>query len=424
MTLTEALHGARQPLAAEVDRTADYVRNQDERTLTLAIWITMGTSAGLAVVGLVFDDRLAVISLVTLAALCPVLLELGARGRVPLAGALLPGLVLAVATLHMIAGDGLRDPGAVAYPIVVTLGGYLLGKRALPYLVLGTVTGLSSVLWLGLHAGPASALADGLEDYCASVLLLGATALLIWIYMDNAQRNLLRIRSSESEVLRAYEDTLEAWARALEYRDRETEGHSRRVTELGVRLARVLGLGEDEVMRIRWGALLHDVGKLAIPDSILLKPGPLTEIEKALMERHTDYAREILSRIPFLHPVIAIPYHHHERWDGTGYPERLAGAEIPLAARIFTVVDQWEALTSDRPYRRAWPRERVVSYLRSNAGRIFDPEIVEVFLGQVVAGGAAAQEPSESSPPRDGAAADRVHRKGSPRARLIASSGE
>jgi hypothetical protein len=387
-----------------VDRIAAYVRSQGERTLTLAIWIALGTSAALAVVALIFDDRPAVLSLVTLAALCPVLLEMGARGRMRLAGGLLPALILAVATCHMVSGEGVQDPGAVALPIVVVLGGFLLGKRSLPYLFL--VTSLSSVLWLDLRAGLAAPTVGGLEDYFVAVLLLAATTLVIWIGIDNAQRNLGRIRSSESEVRRAYEDTLEAWARALEYRDRETEGHSRRVTELGVRLARALGLDEAGVTRIRWGSLLHDVGKLAIPDSILLKPGPLTESEMALMERHTEYAREILSRIPFLHPVISIPYHHHERWDGTGYPERLAGEEIPLPARIFTVVDQWEALTSDRPYREAWPQERVVSYLRSNAGRIFDPEIVEVFLTRVVEAG------------------DRFQRKASPTVRSISSSGE
>ncbi len=230
------------------------------------------------------------------------------------------------------------------------------------------------------------------------VILLAATTMVVWVSMDNTERTLRRLRSSEAGVRQAYEDTLEAWARALEYRDRLTEGHSRRVAALSVRLARVVGLSEEEVTLVRWGALLHDVGKLAIPDAVLLKPGPLTPGERALMERHPAYAREMLFCIPFLSPVVAIPYHHHERWDGGGYPEGLAGDAIPLTARIFTVVDQWDALSSDRPYRRAWPQERVVSYLRENAGTIFDPRIVDLFLRDVL----RSRRPPRTAPPGPG----------------------
>ena len=307
-----------------------------------------------------------------------------ARARVPrqerLAARLLIGLVLAGATFSLAAGDGLRDPAVVAYPIIVILGGMLNGKRSLPLLTGAAIGSLAMVTGLAITAPVHPPFTETIEAFLVVSILTAAAAMVVWVSMDNTDRNIRRIYRSKAKVRRAYEDTLEAWARALEYRDRETEGHSRRVTELSVALSRVLGVDGEELTSIRWGSLLHDVGKLAIPDSVLLKPGPLSPEERALMELHPVYAREMLSRIPFLHSVMAIPYHHHERWDGTGYPEGLAGEDIPLAARIFSVVDQWEALSSDRPYRKAWSRERIVTYLEENAGRIFDPEIVETFL--------------------------------------------
>lgn len=368
------------PTASLIDA---YARTQYQRTLTLSIWITLVTSGTLAVVNLVFLDWAALISLSILAALCPLLLELSARGRQDLARRLLATLILACATFSLATGDGLQDPAEVAYPIIVILGGMLGGKRSLPVIVAVTIGSLAAVTWwtIAHQSGPERA--ETLERFLVVTILIAAAAMVVWISMDNTGRNIERIRRSEARVWRAYEDTLEAWARALEYRDRETEGHSRRVTELSMELASVLGVSGDEMTSIRWGSLLHDVGKLAIPDAVLLKPGPLTPDERAQMERHPVYAREMLSRIPFLQTAMAIPYHHHERWDGAGYPEGLAGEEIPLAARIFTVVDQWEALSSDRPYRKAWPRERIIAYIEENAGKIFDPRIVEVFLLRV-----------------------------------------
>ena len=363
--------------------TDAYTRTQQERTLTLAIWISMVTSAALGLVNLVFFDWISLITLATVAGLCPLLLELSSRGRNQLAARLLIGLVLAGATSSLIVGDGLSDPAVVAYPIIVVLGGMLTGKRSLPLLTSAAIGSLALVSWLAITAPIHRPWQESIENFLVISILTAAAAMVVWVSMDNTERNIRGIARSKAKVRRAYEDTLEAWARALEYRDRETEGHSRRVTELSMELASVLGVDGEELTSIRWGSLLHDVGKLAIPDAILLKPGPLSPEERAQMELHPVYAREMLERIPFLHSVMAIPYHHHERWDGTGYPEGLAGEEIPLAARIFSVVDQWEALTSDRPYRRAWPRERVLAYLEENAGRIFDPRIVEVFLRSV-----------------------------------------
>ena len=189
------------------------------------------------------------------------------------------------------------------------------------------------------------------------------------------------LQRSNTELVLAYEATLEGWSHALDLRDKETEGHTQRVTDMTVRLAQKLGAPEAEVVQIQRGALLHDIGKMGIPDSILLKPGPLTDEEWVIMRKHPVYAYELLSPISFLRPALDIPYCHHEKWDGTGYPRGLKGEQIPLAARIFAVVDVYDALRSDRPYRKAWPEEQVLAHIRELSGTHFDPKVVCAFLG-------------------------------------------
>jgi putative nucleotidyltransferase with HDIG domain len=188
------------------------------------------------------------------------------------------------------------------------------------------------------------------------------------------------LQRSNVELTLAYDRTLEGWSRALELRDEETEGHTQRVTETTVRLARLIGIDEAELVHVRRGALLHDIGKMGVPDRILHKPGPLDEEEWEIMRRHPVYAFELLAPIPYLKQALDIPFSHHERWDGSGYPNRLKGDQIPLAARIFAVVDVWDALLSKRPYRGAWLEEEVIAYLRKEAGRLFDPQVVGTFL--------------------------------------------
>jgi putative nucleotidyltransferase with HDIG domain len=178
----------------------------------------------------------------------------------------------------------------------------------------------------------------------------------------------------------AYERTIEGWVRALDLRDRETEGHTQRVTELTLKVAQKLGFNDDELVHIRRGALLHDMGKMAIPDEILQKPGPLNEAEWEKMRRHPIYAYEMLSPISYLHAALDIPYSHHERWDGSGYPRGLKGRDIPISARLFAIVDVWDALSTDRPYRKRLPRYEVIKYLKEKSGQLFDAELVEVFL--------------------------------------------
>jgi putative nucleotidyltransferase with HDIG domain len=189
-----------------------------------------------------------------------------------------------------------------------------------------------------------------------------------------------RLQRSNAELALAYDATLEGWSRALDLRDKETEGHSFRVTQMALNLARRLGLNDEQLTHIRRGALLHDIGKMGVPDRILLKPGPLTAAEWEIMRCHPTYAYELLSPIGFLRPSLHIPYCHHEKWDGTGYPRHLRGDQIPLEARIFAVVDVWDAMCSDRPYRTGWPKERVREYIYQQAGSHFDPAVVDAFL--------------------------------------------
>ena len=181
-------------------------------------------------------------------------------------------------------------------------------------------------------------------------------------------------------LILAYDSTIEGWSRALDYRDKETEGHSQRVMEITINIARELGMNEKELVHVRRGALLHDIGKMGIPDSILLKPSNLTEEEWKIMRLHPVYSYDILQPIAYLRPALDIPYCHHENWDGSGYPRGIKGEQIPLAARIFSVVDVWDALRSDRPYHRAWTEERTKEYIGSLSGTQFDPEVVKVFF--------------------------------------------
>jgi putative nucleotidyltransferase with HDIG domain len=194
---------------------------------------------------------------------------------------------------------------------------------------------------------------------------------------------------SNMELSQAYDDTIEGWSRALDLRDKETEGHSLRVAENTVILARGFGLGKDELEQVRWGALLHDIGKMGVPDTILLKPHALTDEEWELMKRHPSLAYEMLSPIRYLSLALDIPYCHHEKWDGSGYPRGLIGEQIPLAARIFAVIDVWDALRSARPYRAAWPEEEVLAFIKSLGGSHFDPQVVKVFFESELLDGSA-----------------------------------
>ena len=192
-----------------------------------------------------------------------------------------------------------------------------------------------------------------------------------------------KARQAVTDISQAYNATLEGWSRMLDMRDHVTEEHTHRVTELTVALAQRMRFPDSELGHLRRGALLHDIGKMGIPDSILQKPGALSNEDRAIMQTHREKAYQILSRIEYLLTAVDIPYCHHEKWDGTGYPRGLRGEQIPLSARLFAVVDVFDALTSDRPYRNAWKKEKALSYIREQSGKHFFPDVVKVFCEMV-----------------------------------------
>ncbi|MCB9134810.1 MAG: PAS domain S-box protein [Anaerolineales bacterium] len=196
---------------------------------------------------------------------------------------------------------------------------------------------------------------------------------------------LIDLQKKNEELAHAYDATLEGWVRFLDLRDQETEGHTQRVTEMTTELAAQMGFTGALLLHIRRGALLHDIGKMGIPDNVLRKPGPLNNDEWEIMRRHPVYAFQMLSPIEFLHPALDIPHHHHERWDGSGYPDRLKKEEIPLPARMFAIIDVWDALNSDRPYRKAWHPEKAIEYIKSQSGKHFDPQLVQIFMDFIAA---------------------------------------
>jgi HD-GYP domain-containing protein (c-di-GMP phosphodiesterase class II) len=238
----------------------------------------------------------------------------------------------------------------------------------LPLIAKGKVKGVLEIF----HRAPINPGTDWL-DFLET--LAGQAAIAI----DNAEL-FEGLERTNLELTLAYNATLEGWARALEMRDAKTKGHSERVVKLTMKLADVFGFNEQSLGHVYRGALLHDIGKMGIPDHILTKPGPLTESEWKIMRLHPVYAYELLSPIHFLRPALDIPYCHHEKWDGSGYPRGLKENLIPLSARIFSVVDVWDALSSDRPYRAAWPREKVLTYINERRNKDFDSQIVDAFM--------------------------------------------
>jgi response regulator RpfG family c-di-GMP phosphodiesterase len=267
-------------------------------------------------------------------------------------------------TLHVV---DLQNAPETKHEAVIRREGFVT-YIGIPLIVKGQIKGVFEIF----HRTPLSPTPDWM-DFLHT--LAGQAA----IAMESTQL-FEKLQRSNQELMQAYDTTLEGWARALEIRDRETEGHTRRVTDMTLRLARFMGISESEMVNIHRGVLLHDIGKMGVRDDILKKTGPLTDPEWVEMRQHPVYAYNLLSPIAYLRGALDIPYCHHEHWDGSGYPRGLKGEQIPLSARIFSVIDIWDALLSDRPYRKAWPREKVVGYLNEVAGIILDPAVVEVFF--------------------------------------------
>jgi len=277
------------------------------------------------------------------------------------------------------AGLALRERHIVQIPDVAASGAafaqpelikaeHVAAYFAVPLITKGKVNGVLEIY----HRTPLNPNAEWL-DFLKTLAGQAAIAIDNVHLFDGLQR-------SNTELALAYDATIEGWSHALELRDKETEGHTLRVADMTVKLARSLGLGEAELAQVRWGVLLHDIGKMGVPDGILLKPGPLTAEEWVVMKKHPTFAYEMLSPIRYLRLALDIPYCHHEKWDGSGYPRGLKGEQIPLVARIFAVVDVWDALISDRPYRLAWPEEKARQLIKTGAGTHFDPQVVKEFL--------------------------------------------
>jgi len=252
----------------------------------------------------------------------------------------------------------------------------------IPIIILTALDDRDSLL-NALKAGADDFISKPFDRFELRARLLGITRLNRYHKLVRERANLME---ANQQLLFAYEATIEGWSRAMDLRDRETEGHSQRVAELTVKLAKEFGMSEEEATHIHRGALLHDMGKIGIPDSILHKPASLTDEEWVVMRKHPQFAYDMLYSIEYLRPALDIPYCHHEKWDGSGYPRGLKKDEIPFAARLFAIVDVWDALTSDRPYRSAWKKDDAISYVREQSDKHFDPQVVDVFLKMISVG--------------------------------------
>lgn len=208
-------------------------------------------------------------------------------------------------------------------------------------------------------------------------LFITITAAMLYLLVQGHFRALKR---KHRELIESYDQTIRGWIEVMDLRHRETRNHTERVTRMTVAFARIAGVEDDQLEHIERGATLHDIGKIGIPDSILIKPGGLDDEEWRLMKTHPDIGRRLLEKISFLRPSIAIPWCHHEKWDASGYPQGLDGRQIPLPARLFAIIDVWDALTHKRVYKDAWPENEVLEHIRAQAGSHFDPELVEIFL--------------------------------------------
>jgi putative nucleotidyltransferase with HDIG domain len=276
--------------------------------------------------------------------------------------------ILMIALVIGISGD-LASPFRYLYYLVILEAAARMNLR---HALAASVAVAAVVVLLWARAGQGALL----ETTGFQVGAFIASGFLLALFLGT----LIEEHRTAVDVAQAYDTTLEGWSHALDLRDKETEGHTRRVTEMTLRLARAMDIADADLVHIRRGALLHDIGKMAIPDTILFKPGPLSDEEWAIMRRHPVYAYELLAPIAYLRPALDIPYCHHEKWDGTGYPRGLQGMEIPLPARIFALADVWDALLSDRPYGSARTVAEARLYICDQAGKHFDPQVAEVFL--------------------------------------------
>jgi len=268
-------------------------------------------------------------------------------------------------TTHII--DILRTEAGRAQSLHMVSEGFV-DYYGTPLIAKGEIKGVLEIY----HRSPLNLNAEQLGFFEA---LAGQSAIAI----DNAEL-FNSLRNTHRDLIMAYDATIEGWSRAMDLRDKETEGHTQRVTTMTLSLARAMGIREVDIVPIQRGGLLHDIGKLGVPDGILLKPDNLTDAEWEIMRQHPTLAFNMLAPISYLRNAIDIPYCHHEKWDGSGYPRRLRAEQIPIAARIFAIADVWDAITSDRPYRKAWSKDEALEYIKQQSGKHFDPQVVDTFL--------------------------------------------
>jgi putative nucleotidyltransferase with HDIG domain len=323
------------------------------------------------------------ISLLALTVISILLLFIQNLGYNKVAALVLYLVVSFVLTFNISIGHGIHDEAMIAYPLLIVFSGLVFGKRA-GVIVTGITVFqmiLVHILAQAGHVQPfGGAVQMKLDETITTIIILIATGFLVWIVVDIIENAVEKIIQAEVDLESAYEDTLAAWAKALELREREAPGHSTRVTSLATLLAEKMGLDSNVIKQIRQGALLHDIGKMGIPESILLKSEPLKPKEKKLLKEHTIMASGIISDIDYLEGALEVISHHHERYDGNGYPQKLKGDQFSLKAQIFSIIDNWDMLRVDRPCRKAWSDEKTLAYISDQSGKKFNPDIVEVFL--------------------------------------------
>ena len=304
-------------------------------------------------------------------------------GRENTAGLSLFAIIALIINFLSYSADGIYNLPHIFYPILLIFSGILFGRAMIPQ-VTALILVLQTLLFILDRNGmivPFDGKVIWQADYFAiSTIILLATAALLSISLKTVEENLMKIALSEKIIKESYELTLEGWAKALELSGREPEGHSKRVLELVTAFADDLRFDEEKKAQLRHGALLHDIGKMGISDSILSKPGPLNDEEQALTKEHTLHAQKMLADIAYLESLTDIPAYHHEQWDGNGYPKGLKEEEIPYAARIFSLIDNWVSLTSHQVYRPAWSDQKTMQYIEAQAGKKFDRKITNDFL--------------------------------------------
>lgn len=350
-----------------------FEQSQKARILHFTLLVTTFTALPIAFINIELGDLIFANILFSASALSLVGVVFNHLGYQTLSAAILTVIVYLSTFSTIITGNGFEDPGVVAIPIFIIFTGFLIerhGVRIAAGLSLLSIAGIYSLSQMGAiqYERP-----PVLENAIIIGLLVIAISVVTQVIFNSWRNSLLRIRE-------AYDKTLQGWAKLVAYRDREIGEHNQRVVRMCTALGREMGLSPEQIAHLQRGAMLHDIGKLAIPDDVLQKKGPLSSQDRTVMMDHPNIARDVLSDVEYLAPALSIPQYHHERWDGGGYPDGLQGEQIPLQVRIFTLVDHWDALNSKRPYREAWEREKVLAYIKENEGKIFDPAVTAAFF--------------------------------------------